>query len=86
MHYSVRDLQGAERLAKFKVTHQSHINTIGVGPDMVETFQQSELQGIWNVVETNELLDLGHLIVVASLGRVQSIDNGIYVTKNTRVH
>ena len=72
--------------SKFKVTHQVHINTIGVGPDMVEAFHKAKSQWIRDAVKMNELPDFCHLTVVSGLRRVQLSDNCTHIAKYTGIH
>ena len=73
-------------LIMFRVTHQIHIDTIRVGPQMVKTFQEAESQWVRNVMEMNELLDFCHLTVVAGLCGVQLSDNCTHIAKYTGIH
>lgn len=67
-------------------THSVHVNAIGVGPGMLEILLQPLAQRIGDLVEADELSDPQHLGVVPSRPRVQTLDDGRNIPKDTGVH
>lgn len=53
---------------------------------MLEVLFQALPQGVWNLMEADELLDTQHLRVVAGRAGVQALDDGGHVAKDAGVH
>lgn len=68
------------------VIYRVHINAIGVGPGVLEVLLQPLPQWVGNLVKANKLLDPQHLCMVACCTRVQSLDDGRDISKDTGIH
>lgn len=68
------------------VIYRIHIDAVSVGPRVLEVLFQPLPQRVGNLMETDEFLDPQHLSVVAGRTRVQPLDDGGDVSKNTGVH
>lgn len=66
--------------------YRVHINSISVGPRVLEILLQPLPQGVGNLVKADELFDPQHLSVIASRARVQSLNDGRDIPKNTGIH
>lgn len=67
-------------------TYHVHINTVGIGPGMLEELLKTLTKDIGDLVEPDELLDLLHLGMVPSGTGIQALNDGTHVTKYTRIH
>lgn len=67
-------------------TYTIHVNTVGVGPGVLEVLLQSLAKATWDLMEADELFDSQHLGVVASCTRVQPLDNGRNIPKYAGIH
>ena len=68
------------------LTHHVHVDTVGVGPCVLEVFFEALTEGVGDDVEANELLYLLHLRVVACGAGVETLNDRRNVAKNTRIH
>lgn len=66
--------------------YRVHINSVSVGPWVLEILLQPLPQWIGNLVKADELFDPQHLSMVASRARVQSLNDGRDIPKNTGIH
>ena len=53
---------------------------------MLEVLLHPLSEGVWDLVEAYELLDAYDVCVVAGCARVQALDDGAHVTKDTGIH
>jgi len=67
-------------------TYHIHIDSVRIGPGVLEVLLEALAERIGNLVEANELLDLLHLGVVARRARVETLNDGAHVAKDARVH
>ena len=86
LHDHARFLYERTSSLQVKVTHLAHINTMGVGPETVETLLNMGPKWVRDAVKPNELLDLSYLSMIPSLRCVQSIDNNGHITKDTGIN
>ena len=68
------------------LSYHIHVNAVGVRPSMLEVLLETLTKRIGDLVEAYELFNLLHLCVVASCARVQPLNDGAHVTKDTSVH
>lgn len=66
--------------------YRVHVDTVGVGPGVLEILLQPLPQRVGDLVEADELLDAQHLGVIARRARVQPLDDGGDVAKDAGVH
>lgn len=66
--------------------YRVHIDAVRVGPRVLEVLLQPLSQRVGNLVKADEFFHPQHLSVIASRARVQPLDDGRDVPKNTGIH
>jgi len=53
---------------------------------MLEVLFKALTERVWNLVKSDEFLDLLHLCVIACGAGVEALDDGAHVTEYARIH